>query len=247
MERLGLSGPSFGGELVDLPIGGVRQLGEDVEQVSEGIKPAPTVAFDDGVENGATLAGAGLADEQPVLFSESCGADGIFHQVLVDLDAAIAEVDAELRPKVERVIDSQAHGATRQVTTLHLEAREDTMQPSVNGFGLMSAGRGTKLWPTLGAAQFSFETVEMTSLAKQPRCHQRVLFARLVELAANVRPARGRLPILFLAGKAGVGRVAVALYRAAKIHRQHAILARCAPTGLPLVNDITAGARSRPK
>jgi hypothetical protein len=81
--------------LVDLPIGGVRQLGEDVAQVSGGIKPAPTAAFDDGVENGATLAGVGLADEQPVLFSEGGGADGIFHQVLVDLDAAIAEVDGK--------------------------------------------------------------------------------------------------------------------------------------------------------
>ena len=70
-------GPGFGREVFYLPVGRVRQAGEDVTQVSEGIESTTTATFDDGVEDGATLPGLGFTDEQPILFAESGGPDGL--------------------------------------------------------------------------------------------------------------------------------------------------------------------------
>jgi hypothetical protein len=48
-------GPCFGYEVCYLPVGGVRQPGEDGAQVGEGIESATAAAFDDGVEDGAAF------------------------------------------------------------------------------------------------------------------------------------------------------------------------------------------------
>jgi len=95
-----------------LPVGGVRQAGEDVTQVREGIETATAAAFDDGVEDGAAFAGFGLADEQPVLFAEGGWPDGVLHEVLIDLKVSIFEVNAKQRPQVERVVDGQPSPGT---------------------------------------------------------------------------------------------------------------------------------------
>ena len=99
------SGPSFGREVFDLPVGRAGQPGEDVAQVGEGIDSATAAAFDDGVQDGAAFSGLGFADEQPVFLAEGRGANGILHQILVDLDAPIFEVNAKERPQVQRVVD----------------------------------------------------------------------------------------------------------------------------------------------
>jgi hypothetical protein len=62
-------------------------------------------ALDDGVEDGSALAGVGGSNEQPVLFAKGCGADGVFHQVVVDLDASIAAEAFECGPLIQGVSD----------------------------------------------------------------------------------------------------------------------------------------------
>src|ERR1700728_2680856 len=125
-------GPRFGREVCDLPVGGGGQSREDVTQVGEGIDSATAATFDDSVEDGAAFAGLGFADEQPVFLAEGGGTDGVFHQVLVNLDPPVVEVDAEQRPEVERVVDGQAHSAAGQVTSPGLEPGEEAMEPLVN-------------------------------------------------------------------------------------------------------------------
>ncbi len=98
-------GPGFGREVGDLPVGGGGQAREDVTQVSVRIESATAAAFDDGVEDGRAFAGLGFTDEQPVLFAQGGGANGVFHEVLIDLDASVVEVNAELRPEVERIVE----------------------------------------------------------------------------------------------------------------------------------------------
>lgn len=94
--------PSLRGEVFHLPVGGGGQFGQHIAQVSVRIQTTPAAAFDEGVEDGAAFSGLGLAEEQPILFAQGRGPDGIFHEVIVDLDAAVFEVNAQLRPQVER-------------------------------------------------------------------------------------------------------------------------------------------------
>ena len=49
----------------------------------------PATAFDDRVDHGASPAGLGVADEEPVFLAQGGRADGVFDQVVVDLDRFI--------------------------------------------------------------------------------------------------------------------------------------------------------------
>ena len=81
--------PGLRRDFGDLPVGHVRQSCEDVAKISERIQPASAAVFDDGINDGAALAGFGLADEEPVLLADGRGADGVFHQIIVDLNPAV--------------------------------------------------------------------------------------------------------------------------------------------------------------
>jgi hypothetical protein len=50
----------------DLAVGHVRQAGKHLAKISVGIESTAAAAFDDGVDDGAALAGLGVADEKPV-------------------------------------------------------------------------------------------------------------------------------------------------------------------------------------
>ena len=81
--------------MLDLPVGHRGEPGEHVTQVGVGIDAAAAATLDDGVKDGAALAGIGIAQEQPVLFSKSGRPNGVFHEVIVYLDSAIFEIDAK--------------------------------------------------------------------------------------------------------------------------------------------------------
>ncbi len=155
-----MPGPSFRREFFDLPVGGGGQAGEDVAQIGIRIEATLAATLDDGVEDGAAFAGLGFADEEPVLFAEGGGADGVFYQVLIDLDAAVVEVDAEQGPKVQRVLDGQAHAAAGQVTSLHFQASEHTIQPLVNRVALMRARHLPQDGYRLVFTKFPFDAIE---------------------------------------------------------------------------------------
>jgi len=44
---------------------------------------ASAAAFDDGINDSAALTRVSATDEEPVLFSKSGWADGVFHQIIV--------------------------------------------------------------------------------------------------------------------------------------------------------------------
>ena len=56
---------------------------------------AGAATLDHSVENGAALAGVGIAEKQPVLLSKSGRPNGVFHKVIVYLDSTVIEIDAK--------------------------------------------------------------------------------------------------------------------------------------------------------
>jgi len=59
--------PGLGGNVLDLPVGHRGEPGEDITEVGVGIDAAAAATLDNGVEDGAALAGIGIAEKQPVL------------------------------------------------------------------------------------------------------------------------------------------------------------------------------------
>ena len=90
--------PRLRGEILDLPVGRRGQPGEHVAQIGKGIETAAPTAFDDGVDDGAALAGLRVAEEEPVLLADGGGAEGIFDQGVIDLQATILEEDEQRGP-----------------------------------------------------------------------------------------------------------------------------------------------------
>jgi hypothetical protein len=74
---------------------------EHVAQAGHRVDAVAAAALHDGVEDGCALARLGGSNEQPVLLADGGGADGVFHKVVVDLDAAIGEEAFQRGPLVE--------------------------------------------------------------------------------------------------------------------------------------------------
>ena len=55
------------------------------------------------VDDGGFLAGIGMSDEQPILFSDGRGPDGLFDQVVINSGASVSKVGAEGFPLIEQV------------------------------------------------------------------------------------------------------------------------------------------------
>ena len=122
-----------------------------------------------------------------IVLSEGSGADGILDQVLVDLDATVFEVNAEQSPKVQRVVQGQAHAAAGQVAPPHFETSQRAVKSLVNRSGLMSADGSSKLRPTPVVSKFSFDTIKVADLAQDPMGDERVLVTPLVKLPSCMR------------------------------------------------------------
>ncbi len=90
MGRQGSEG--FGG------LGGEREAGEQVGEVGLRVDPSAVAVAAEGVKRGGAVARFGVADKQPVLFADGGGADGVFRQVVVDLDAAVGDEHEEFFP-----------------------------------------------------------------------------------------------------------------------------------------------------
>lgn len=98
-------------------------------------------SFDDRLQDRAALASFGLTDEQTVLLADSCGTDGVLGAVVVDLNAAVFDVDLQHGPERRCVVGSSAHRAFGQVSAPSSEFEQRLMQASDNGTALRrSAG-----------------------------------------------------------------------------------------------------------
>ena len=75
-------GPRRRGNGVGLPVGHVRQPGQDITQVVEGIDLQSPAVLDDCKKNRAALPRLGLANKQPVLLSYRGGPDRILDQIM---------------------------------------------------------------------------------------------------------------------------------------------------------------------
>lgn len=83
---------------------------ENVGEITLGFDSVSLAGFEEGVDDRAFVSGTWIADEQPVFRSEFAGADTLFGQVVIDADLRMVEVDGELVPLGQGVVDSLPQG-----------------------------------------------------------------------------------------------------------------------------------------
>ena len=123
----------------DLVVGQVWQAREDFTEIGVRVEAATAAAFDDGVNNGAALAGPGVADEEPVFLADGGGANGVFDQVVIDLHPAIVQIDGQRGPLAQRIINGLSQTALRKVTPPRLEPEQNFFQPLDDGAAVAGA------------------------------------------------------------------------------------------------------------
>ena len=99
----------------DLPVGHRGKPGEDVAQIGVGIDAAAAATLDNSVEDGAALAGVGIAEKQPVLFAESGRPDGVFHQVIMYALEKVSK-SSGFKSRLATSLQPEALGAVQEVT-----------------------------------------------------------------------------------------------------------------------------------
>ena len=225
--------------MLDLPVGHRGKPGEHVAQVGVRIDAAAAATLDNGVEDGAALAGIGIAQEQPVLLTESGRPDGVFHEVVVYLDSAIFEINAKQRPIGESIIDGLAKIAARQIAAGLFEEDQSAVQTLANWTTLAHAHSGAFPWTRPAAAQVLLDAIEMSDLTQDPSTTLRCLLARFVEVASRVGPASGQGNFAFVfSDKAPVGHVSIALQGALEVCGDHVLEAVCSSARFPAIDDI---------
>ena len=141
-------GPTFlpgapGGRGQGVQLSGRRcgQPVDDIGQVGLGIESSAAGADHDGIEDGAVFAGIAGAEKERVLFAPGAGADFVFGEVVVDLDAAGAQIGAHAAEGVACVVEGFAKSAFRKMPAAGLEEVEGFFENPQDGTGPGGARR----------------------------------------------------------------------------------------------------------
>jgi len=86
-------------------VGHDRKTLEDVGEVGFRVVAVAAGALDKCVNDGAARAGGFAADEEPVFLADGGGADAVLNPVVVDLELPLIDVEGELVPEGEGVVD----------------------------------------------------------------------------------------------------------------------------------------------
>lgn len=90
------------------------QTPQDIGQVLFRIDTTAPATDQDRVNNRAAPAGIGVANEEPALAADGSRAYRVFHQVIVDFEASVAQITRQRIVIVEEVIDGLPECAFRQ-------------------------------------------------------------------------------------------------------------------------------------
>ncbi len=100
-RRLPMGGQQRG-EIV--AIGHFRQASEDVAEVSKRILAVAAARDDERVDDRGALSGVGMTNEEPVLFADGRGANGVLDRVVIEFGLPVTHMSAQWFPVVEEVI-----------------------------------------------------------------------------------------------------------------------------------------------
>jgi len=243
------SRPRFWCNPADLTVTHRWQPGQHVSQIGIGIDAAISATSDDRVNHSTAPPGFFVSDEEPVLFAHGRGSDGVFDEVVVDLDSAIGDEHRQHGLLTESIGEGFAEKAFRKMDSTALEPDESPMDAIQDGATSTAADRFTQRRACPTGAKFLLDPVEMTDLPHDPggTLFRFFLHEAFVELPPRMRPASRQLDAFALAGVGAIGSVGIALDRAGEVHGDDLFEAFMATTGMPVINWVSRPGRRRPE
>src|SRR5277367_338347 len=153
-------GPGLGRDLCYLVVGHFGQTGEDVAEIGVGIDAAAAAGLDNAVDDRAALSGSGFADEEPVFLANGGGSNGVFDEVVVDLQSAIFQEHRQGWPLAQGIVDGLAEQALREMAMAGAKADQGAFQSLHDRPAVTGAKGGAQLRSSALRAQGGFESIE---------------------------------------------------------------------------------------
>jgi hypothetical protein len=94
----------------------------------------PVVAIAEA--SGPMLAGSGFSNEDPVFLAEGGGTDGVFDEVVVDLDAAVGQIHLQGWPLSKGIVDGLTEQALGEMAMAGAKPGKSALQALHNWFAL---------------------------------------------------------------------------------------------------------------
>src|ERR1017187_7184704 len=97
-----------------VPGGHGGESGEDVPHVGQGIDASALAGYYDRVDDRRTLAGIGMADEEPVFLADGRGSNRVLDQIVVEARLSVLEVPGQGLPVLQEIITRLSHARLRE-------------------------------------------------------------------------------------------------------------------------------------
>ena len=216
------------------------------------------VVLDDGVDRGGLVAGFFCPEEHPVFHAEFCGADGVFDEVIVNLQKPVFEVAFKAVPLAVGVLQGFAEEVAGPVAG-H-EDFEDGFEAFDDGTTLAGAGCLAKARSCSAFAELRFDAVKLAHEAEDfPAVLERYSFVRVffegcfcfllvfVEATANVREAAHEDDLGMMSFVGEVGGPAIALECTGEVFADGFDQLRFTPTNPPMIVEASVGIVGEPE
>jgi hypothetical protein len=139
----------------------VHELAEDTLEVGEGVLAVTADLLDEGVDHRTAPAGFLVSDEHPVLSAELGGADGVFGEVVVELDPPVEEAGFKVGQLLDGVAQRFEEPVGRGEATEPDHASPQFAKVVVESSGLEQAGALQALngWASGGSGRRSMGSI----------------------------------------------------------------------------------------
>jgi len=194
-----------------------RQAGQDILKVVPWRNAKAAAVFHDGVEDRALLSGTLVSNEEPVSGPNLGWAEGVLIEIVIDLHAAVGQIDLKPGPLAQGVGDGLAQQALGQDRAAQGELVEKPLEAAVDRDAFGGAHGFAQGRTGFGLAQFAFDMIKMTDLAQDPADEPGHFVGGLDKLAPDVGVTGHEPDPRLVLGIGGIGDISVTLDDAHKL------------------------------
>ena len=191
----------------------VHEFFKDPFKIGMGIEAVAADLFDEGVDDGTSPAGFFAAYKHPIIHADLGRTNGVFGEVVVELDLPVEETGFEVLPLVAGVAERFPKVALGKDLAFFVKVGEEFFKMVVGSTGFDPTGFLSLKWSGSLSSEFGFDPVNPADEQEDPGDDSRVVFGGFTEFSPDVGEAADGDDVEMFVSiyKGAVGSQAVAL------------------------------------
>ena len=191
----------------------VHEFFKDPFKIGMGIEAVAADLFDEGVDDGTSPAGFFAAYKHPIIHTDLGRTNGVFGEVVVELDLPVEETGFEVLPLVAGVAERFPKVALGKDLAFFVKVGEEFFKMVVGSTGFDPTGFLSLKWSGSLSSEFGFDPVNPADEQEDPGDDSRVVFGGFTEFSPDVGEAADGDDVEMFVSiyKGAVGSQAVAL------------------------------------